>query len=125
MALATLGHDVSFADVLTDWAVANLLSDDTGAPHPYRYNSGTWFTSTVGGQTFRLGSINLFNYRYEGGATNVPLDGPYLYRNLSEFTADRHPPHSNRYATLGRTSGTVRLRITAPAGNRITVVVKE
>ena len=124
-ALATLGHDVSFADVLTDWAVANMLSDDTGAPHPYRYNSGTWFTSTVGGQTFRLGSINLFNYRYEGEETDVPYDGPYLYQNLSEFTADRHPPHSNRYATLGRISGTVRLRITAPAGNRITVVVKE
>ena len=123
-ALATLGHDVSFADVLTDWAAANLLSDDTGAPHPYRYNSGTWFTSTVGGQTFRLGSINLFNYRYEGEETDVPYDGPYLYRSLSEFTADPHPPHSNRYATLGRTSGTVRLRITAPAGNRITVVVK-
>ena len=124
-ALTTLGHDVSFADVLTDWAVANLLSDDTSAPHPYRYNSGTWFTSTVGGQTFRLGSINLFNYRYEGEEPDTPYDGPYLYRNLSEFTADRHPPHSNRYATLGRTTGTVRLRITAPAGNRITVVVKE
>ena len=54
-----------------------------------------------------------------------PNDGPYLYQNLSEFTADRHPPHSNRYATLGRATGTVRLRITAPAGNRITVVVKE
>ncbi len=124
-ALATLGHDVSFADVLTNWAVANLLSDDTGAPHPYRYNSGTWFTSSVGGQTFRLGSIDLFNYRYEGEETDVPYDGPYLYRNLSEFTADRHPPHSNRYATLGRATGTVRLRITASAGNRITVVVKE
>ena len=124
-ALDSLGHSVSFANVLTDWAIANLLSDDTGAPHPYRYNSGTWFTSSAGGQTFRLGSINLFNYRYEGEETDVPYDGPYIYRNLSEFTADRHPPHSNRYATLGRPSGTVRLRITAPAGNRITVVVKE
>ena len=124
-ALDTLGHSVSFADVLTDWAIANLLSDDTGAPHPYRYNSGTWFTSSAGGQTFRLGSVNLFNYRYEGEETDVPYDGPYLYQNLSEFTADPHPPHSNRYATLGRPSGTVRLRITAPAGNRITVVVKE
>ena len=122
-ALATLGHGVSFGDVLTNWAVANLLSDDTDAPHPYRYNSGTWFTSTVGGQTFRLGSINLFNYRYEE-LGYLPLDGPYLY-SLADFTADRHPPHSNRYATLGRTSGTVRLRITASAGNRITVVVKE
>ena len=122
-ALTSEGHSDSFADVLTNWAIANLLSDDTSAPHPYRYNSGTWFTSAVGGQTFRLGSINLFNYRYEEPGY-LPLDGPYLY-SLSDFTTNPHPPHSNRYATLGRTSGTVRLRINAPAGNRITVVVKE
>ena len=124
VALDALGHDVSFADVLTDWAVANLLSDDTSAPHPYRYNSGTWFMSTVGEQTFRLGSINLFNYRYEGAETTIPHDGPYFY-SLSEFNAEGQYPHSNRYVTVGRTSGTVRLRFNAPAGNRITVVVKE
>ena len=118
-ALATLGHDVSFADVLTDWAIANLLSDDTGAPHPYRYNSGTWFTS-AGGQPFRLGSINLFNYH----EPEYLQDGPRLY-SLAKFSgAYAQPPHSNWYATLGRASGTVRLRINAPAGNRITVVVK-
>ena len=118
-ALASQGHSVSFADVLTNWAIANLLSDDTGAPHPYRYNSGTWFTSAVGGQTFRLGSINLFNYSYE------TLNGPYLY-SLSRFNAAQaQHPHSNRYVTIGRASGTVRLRINAPAGNRIAVVAKE
>ena len=84
-ALATLGHDALFADVLTDWAAANLLSDDANAPHPYRYNSGTWFTSEVGGQTFRLGSINLFNYRYEFGAgLDRYHDGPSLY-SLFQF----------------------------------------
>ena len=123
-ALATRGHDVSFADVLTNWAIANLLSDDTGAPHPYRYNSGTWFTSAVGGRSFRLGSINLFNYRYQAPGY-LPLDGPFLY-SLSTFNgAAAQPPHSSRYVSIGRTSGTVRLRINAPAGNRITVVVKE
>ena len=124
-ALVSEGHGVSFGDVLTNWAIANLLSDDTSAPHPYRYNTGTWFTSAAGGQTFRLGSINLFNYRYEGRATNLPLDGPYLH-SLSRFNAaPAQQPHSNRYVTVGRTSGTVQLRINAPTGNRITVVVKE
>jgi len=123
-ALATLGYDVSFADVLTDWAIANLLSDDTSVQHPYRYNTGTWFTSAVGGQTFRLGSINLFNYRYEGRETNFPLNGPFLY-SLLKFNAEVQHPHSNRYVIIGRTSGTVQLRINAPTGNRITVVVKE
>ena len=123
-ALATLGYQVSFADVLTDWAVANLLSDDTSTPHPYRYNAGTWFSSAVGGQTFRMGSINLFNYRYAGEETDgVPHDGPYFY-HLAEFNAEQQAPHSNRYVAVGRTSGTVQLRINAPAGNRVTVVVK-
>ena len=120
-ALATLGHSASFADVLTDWAVANLLSDDTNAPLPYRYNSGTWFTSAAAGQTFRLGSINLFNY----SAPRYTVDGPYLYSLTGFDVAGAQPPHSNRYMSVGRTSGTVRLRINVSAGNRITVVVKQ
>ena len=124
-ALTSEGHSDSFADVLTNWAIANLLSDDDSAPRPYRYNSGTWFTSAVGGQTFRLGSINLFNYRYEGRETTRPLNGPYLF-SLAQFNVEpAQQPHSNRYVDIGRTSGTVQLRINAPSGNRITVVVKE
>ena len=125
-ALANQGHLVNFEDVLTDWAVANLLSDDTQAQFPYRYNPGTWSTSEAGGTTFRLGSINLFNYRYYfGEGPNDFHDGPYFF-SISDFNdAGEQPPHSNRYADLGRNTGTVRLRISAAAGNRITVVVKE
>ena len=120
-ALSALGYSASFADVLTDWAVANLLSDDTDTPLPYRYNSGTWFTSAAADQTFRLGSINLFNY----SAPHYSLDGPYLYSLLELNGAPPQPPHSNRYVSMGRTSGTVRLRINAPTGNRITVIAKQ
>ena len=35
-ALAAGGHDVSFGEVLADWAVATLLSDNTAAPARYR-----------------------------------------------------------------------------------------
>ena len=134
-ALQALGHDVSFADVLADWAVATLLSDNTAAPAPYRYNPGTWTTSHVGGKEFRLGSINLYNYRYDppdpvpdcigpqlqGRSTQ---DGPYLHslQSLSERT---QPPHSNTFATLGRNTGTVRLVVSAESKTRITLVVKE
>ena len=117
-ALSTLGNSVSFGDVLVNWAVANLLSDDTGAPAPYRYNSGTWSTSRVGTATYRLGSINLFNYR------RGSLTGP-RFSNLAELSRRTQPPHSNMYADLGRNTGTIGLRITATAGNRITVVIKE
>ena len=124
-ALASEGHSVSFGDVLTNWAIANLLSDDTSARRPYRYNSGTWFTSAGAGQNVRLGSINLFNYRYEGRETTRPLNGPWLF-SLADFNVEPvQQPHSNRYVNIGRASGTVQLRINAPAGNRITVVVKE
>ena len=126
-ALASLGHSVSFADVLTNWAIANLLSDDTSAPLPYRYNSGTWFTSAVGGQTFRMGSINLFNYRYRNPVDPIldGQEGPWFWSLMFFNTLSPQPPHSNRYVTVGRTSSTVQLRINAPTGNRITVVVKE
>ena len=122
-ALRAQGLTMSFGEVLQDWAVANLLSDNTSAPFPYRYNSGTWFTSEVGGETYRLGSVNLFNYRYYG--ENDYLDGPRFY-SLAQFAGKGpQPPHSNRYIALGRDSGAVRLRVTVAPGNRITVVVKE
>ncbi len=118
-ALRELGHQVSFPQVLADWAVAGLLSDDTRAPVPYRYNPGTWSASSAGGTDYRLGSINLYHYRRPGGGM-----GPYL-RGLSDFTARAQPPHSNKYAALGRLSGSYRLTLTADAGLRFTVVFKE
>lgn len=123
-ALRAQGHSTSFGEVLQNWAVANVLSDNTAAPHPYRYNSGTWFTSEAGGEAFRLGSINLFNYRYYG-ESGYTLNGPRFY-SLSEFSRKgTQPRHSNRYLALGDVTGAVRLRVTSEPGNRITVVVKE
>ena len=126
-ALRELGHEVPFPQLLANWAAANLLSDNTAAPVPYRYNPGTWSTSRAGGATsieFRLGSINLYNYtpRRPRGYPDRP--GPYLH-DLIAFNARTQPPHSNMYTTLGRVAGTLRLRVNAPAGNRVTVVVKE
>ena len=115
-------HSVSFADMLADWAAANLLSDNLQAAHPYRYNSGTWSTSRANGVTFLLGSINLYHYRYE--TPSLSQEGPFLY-SLDGFNERTQPPHSNMYGTLGRNTGTVRLRVSAVSGNRITVVVKD
>ena len=126
-ALGELGHDASFADLLANWATASVLSDSTAAALPYRYNAGTWSTSqSADGTTYRLGSINLFNYVY--GPPRVPAklayEGPYLY-SLHGFNEREQPPHSNMYAFLGRNSGTIRLNVSAVTDNRITVVVKE
>ena len=123
-ALSALGHTVTFGDVLTDWAVATLLSDDTDARAPYRYNTGTWSESQAGGLTFRLGSINLYNYLMSSHEGRLSLAGPYLH-SIEAFNEREQPPHSNMYTTLGRTSGPIRMRVSAAPGNRITVVIKE
>ena len=120
--LESQGHQVSFGDVLANWAVANLLSDNTDPDDRYQYNSDTWFPSTVGGVTFLLGSINLYHYRYAAGG--VEQEGPFLY-SLNGFNERTQPPHSNMYAALGSDTGTVRLRVDAVRDNRITIVVKE
>ena len=121
-ALRDLGHDASFVQLLTNWGAANLLSDNTDAAVPYRYNAGTWSTSRVGSIEYRLGSINLYNYIYAPGRLARP--GPYLHP-LPSFNDGPQVPHSNRYTTLGRHTGAVRLRVSAESENRITVVVKE
>ena len=123
VALPVVGH--TFGDVLVNWAIANLLSDNDQLPDSdryYRYNTGDWSPSLEGGVTFRLGSINLYNYRYE--SDSIMQEGPFLY-SLDGFNERTQPPHSNMYATLGRNTGTVRLRVNAVRDNRITVVVKE
>ena len=121
-ALRELGHDLSFPELLAGWAGATLLSDNTEAPVPYRYNAGTWVTSHAGGVEYRLGSINLYNYI--NGSGRLTRTGPYLHPLLS-FNERTVPPHSNMYTTLGRIRGTVRMRISAESDSRITVVVKE
>ena len=112
-ALAARGAGRSFGDVLVDWAIANLLSDDTGAPDRWRYNTGAWRTSRAGGSEFRLGSINLFNYE----------DQPNILP-FAEVTRSR-PAHSNLYLSLGRLTETKTLGITTDPTQRFTVVMKE
>ena len=134
-ALAAGGHEVTFGEVLADWGVATLLSDRMVVPSRYRYNAGTWSMSHAGGEEYRLGSIDLYNYRYEPPeqvsdcvgpdlANRSVQEGPYLY-SLESFNERSQPPHSNMIAMLGHTSGQVRLRVTATGANRITVVVKK
>ena len=112
-ALAARGHAVSFGDVLANWAVATLLADNHRAPVPVRYNSGSWSVSEAGGVTFRIAPLTVSYYA-----------GSFF--SVAEFNAEgAQPPHSNRFADLGRIHGTVRLRVNAVRGNRITLVVKE
>ena len=125
-ALEALGHEISFGRALQNWGAAVLLSDDTSAPVPYRYNAGGWITSRTGGMEFRLGSIDLHHYVYGPPGCRAGWPGRGLYLHSPEGLNERtQPPHSVAYTTLGRNSGTMRLSVSAVGDNRITAVVKE
>lgn len=66
------GQGLKAGEILRNFAIANLLSDDTSAGSPYKFNTGTWFTSVMNGVTYKIGSINLFKYQPQ----------PYVYNNL-------------------------------------------
>lgn len=64
-ALTANGYSEQFVDIMRLWGIANMLSQvtDLSGGSKYRYNRGaTWATSSSGGITYNLGSINLFNY---------------------------------------------------------------
>ena len=114
-ALDAHGHEaVNFEDVLMNWAVATVLWDKPEVPLPYRYAEGPWSMSEAGGLTFRIDSPNLY------------LRDSHDMLSVAAFNAQgSQPPHSNRFACAKGVSGTIRLRVDAAPGNRITVVVKQ
>ncbi len=56
------GAGLTYENILKNFGAANILSDRTNLPQGYRFNTGTWFTSTIGGISYQVGSINLYNY---------------------------------------------------------------
>lgn len=61
-AIAAAGGSWTMSDLISRWAVAVLGSTRTDMPAGYRYNTGGWTSSSFGGLTYNLGSINFFNY---------------------------------------------------------------
>ncbi len=123
-ALARHGSQDSFGTILRKWAIANLLSNksDLMLNGGYKYNnSSAGFSSAVGSLTYRLGSINLYNYRYE--REGAPHAGPYVYASMPRGPME---PSSNIYlkaasCIMGQQSWSV----TMERDVRMTVVVKD
>jgi len=102
------------------------LKDDKG----YVLNTGSWFSERFGNSniTYRLGSINMYNYNYANEELDIYQKGPYFYttspvgnENNSVFM-----PLSNLYYKLGEgLSGNVSSRINMQPGSMLTVVVKK
>lgn len=120
-ALSYGGFGEDFATVLQKWGAAVILSDRAGdaAPAGYRYNAGGFFDSTIDGAAYRLGSINLFNYRHNG------LSGPRIFDALPPSgEAGRHPTSNFIYRAGTGLTGTFSREVALPRGTRLTVVVK-
>jgi hypothetical protein len=108
------GVGKSFEELLREWGATMLLSDKTDAPEDYRYNTGGWFSSSINGKSYNLGSINMFNY--------TPV--PEIYTDLGALHATIYP-HANFYYQVGTgLSGKVHLTIDTDTDVQVTVVVK-
>lgn len=105
--------NLTFNDVLRNFAVANLLSDSTNNELGYRFNRNTWETSTINGINYDLGAINLYNY----------IRQPYIYDDMpSELNGV-----SNTYYNAGKAlTGNKKWKITGLDSNvKITVITKK
>lgn len=116
-ALTLNGINLDFATVLRKWAASNLLSDTLIPPAGYyQYNRGDWFISSISNIEYKLGSINLYNYRFG------TLIGPYIYTQLPTNTQQKI---SNLYYLAGTNkTGELRYKIDLPKEIKLTVVVK-
>ena len=108
--------------LLQKWGAAVVLSDlittdiDTG----YRYNNGSsWYSSTLNGYTYNLGSINLYNYKYYGKT------GPYFQNaiDISSSTVTTNN-NSNFYIKVGEKSGTFYQRLRLLPNQYVTILLK-
>ena len=119
-AISDMGYgNVSFEETLRKFGVANLLSDRTGMDVGYKYNTGDWSNSTISGEGYSLGAINLYNY-YRYNTANI---GPYIY---SSFSNGVFFENSNTYYLAGENiTGSKEWYITGLSPNvKLSVVVK-
>lgn len=128
-AMAGSGREESMTSLLRRWGVAVLLSSRMDAPEFYRYNTGQFFTSEIGGIPYNLGSINMYNYVYADGLDTdgdgtgeTDLYGPYIYASLN--IGDMYGgAYSNAFMTLGNPADRPDWNITVPEGMYATIVI--
>ncbi len=78
------GSGKKFADLLSEWGVAVILSDHENLVDVPFYNTGDFTPSTYNNITYELGSINFFNYiplpRIHTNSGVVEAQGNYYYK---------------------------------------------
>ncbi len=86
------GLGKTFADLLSEWGVAVMLSDHDNLVDTPVYNIGTLFEDVYGSTIYEMRSINLFNYIpqptiYTTSGT-VQSQGNYYYKIGDNLTGD-------------------------------------
>ena len=114
-AMSQLGYDENLSTLIPKWGAANLLSDRTDVEGKYRYNAGDYFVSKQNGITYRIGSINLFNYQ-------VP---PTIFDEIPTGYTPGSYKRSNLLLELGSDlTGSVKRSLSLLPGYQLTVVIK-
>ena len=109
------GGEETFERLLERWGAAIFLSNKTEAPPLYRYNSGGWFSSSSEGNSYNLGSINLYNYYPAPDFATSP------YQLANSLTK----PGSNVYLLAAQNAtGELEWDIEVPEDVRLTVIFK-
>lgn len=78
------GSGKTFADLLREWGIAVMLSDDDNLQDLPTYNTGDFTVDSYNNSMYELGSINFFNYdpqpRLQTGSGTVAPQGNYYYK---------------------------------------------
>lgn len=130
-ALAATGSHATFRRTLSGWAASALLSDIevggievNGEAALAAYNTGGWIESEVDSTTYRLGSINLYNYVAFGSSGSLD-SGPQLRTLSSLGSADPIEPGAAAYVLADAAmTGTHRWDLWLDANTDLVVVVK-
>ena len=109
----------SMENRMADWAAAAILSDFTDLPANYRYNTGAWFTSSIGQINYNLGSVNMYNYRYFG------VTGPFVFDTTNYDSIASIEANSNTIYQAGQDcTGKNTFLIGIPGNTGLTVIVR-
>jgi len=84
------GADKTFNDLIKEWGIAVLLSDNDNLSNLPTYNTGAFTLNRYRNSTYKLGSVNFFNYyplpRMQASVGTIEGQGNYYYKvgdNLS------------------------------------------
>ncbi len=108
----------SIHELLREWAVGVLLSDYISLPNGLpQYNFGDFKETSYNGNTYKLGSINFFNYVFDNDFEY--LEGPYFSNHK---TINKN---ANLYYEVGKNlSGKVTIDVSFSKGGDVTIVTK-